>query len=114
MLEILCVAFAVYFESRGEPTAGQYAVASVVWNRKDHLLWPNNACQVVAQKNQFESYPFDITKITDEDAFVAAMAAASYTASEPLEDVLFFESHQNRFKYKFLFTIGNHDFYTIR
>jgi len=116
MLEILCVAFAVYFEARGEPAAGRDAVASVVWNRVDHPEWPNNACSVVSQFNQFETYPFDIAKITDEDAFVAAMATASYTADEPTEHVLFFESHPTSkfLNYKYLYTIGNHDFYTLK
>ena len=34
---ILCLALTVYHESRGEPQAGQYAVAEVVMNRSTEL-----------------------------------------------------------------------------
>lgn len=48
---ILCVALAVYKESRGEPILGQKAVAAVVWNRS--IQKGKDACQVVTEKGQF-------------------------------------------------------------
>lgn len=44
-----CLAEAVYFESRGEPLAGQIGVAEVVLNRVDSPLYPNSICGVTRQ-----------------------------------------------------------------
>ena len=46
---LMCVAIAVYFEARGEPTAGQLAVAHVIHNRIEDPRYPDNACDVVKQ-----------------------------------------------------------------
>ncbi|NDH02271.1 MAG: cell wall hydrolase, partial [Marivivens sp.] len=43
---LVCIAMAVYFEARGEPIAGQLAVAQVVLNRVDDDRHPDNACDV--------------------------------------------------------------------
>ncbi len=51
--ELQCLAGAVYFESRGEPLAGQLAVAKVVINRSDDSRWPSSYCGVVYQRAQF-------------------------------------------------------------
>jgi spore germination cell wall hydrolase CwlJ-like protein len=47
--ELECLALNVYFESRGEPAAGQYAVASVTLNRVMHPTFPDSICAVVMQ-----------------------------------------------------------------
>jgi spore germination cell wall hydrolase CwlJ-like protein len=47
--ELECLALNVYFESRGEPMAGQYAVASVTLNRVMHPTFPDSICGVVMQ-----------------------------------------------------------------
>lgn len=47
--EFECLALNVYFESRGEPLAGQYAVAAVTLNRVVHSAFPDSICQVVMQ-----------------------------------------------------------------
>lgn len=44
-----CLAEAVYFESRGEPLAGQIAVAEVVLNRVDSVAYPRSVCGVTRQ-----------------------------------------------------------------
>ncbi|MEL7199371.1 MAG: cell wall hydrolase [Pseudomonadota bacterium] len=51
--EMRCLAGAVYFESRGEPLAGQLAVASVVINRSEDRRFPASYCGVVYQRAQF-------------------------------------------------------------
>ena len=48
-----CLATAVYFESNGEPLAGQLAVARVVMNRAASGQYPTSWCGVVKQKAQF-------------------------------------------------------------
>src|SRR5438034_1533734 len=48
---LTCLARNVYFEARGEPAAGQYAVAEVTMNRKASRRFPRTVCAVVYQKN---------------------------------------------------------------
>ena len=51
--EMRCLAGAVYFEARGEPLAGQLAVAQVIVNRTEDGRFPRSYCGVVAQPGQF-------------------------------------------------------------
>lgn len=51
--DMQCLAGAVYFESRGEPLAGQLAVANVVINRSEDRRFPASYCGVVYQRAQF-------------------------------------------------------------
>jgi len=44
-----CLAEAIYYEARGEPIAGQIAVAQVVLNRALGGSWPKSICQVTQQ-----------------------------------------------------------------
>jgi N-acetylmuramoyl-L-alanine amidase len=48
---VMCLALNVYFEARGEPEAGQYAVAEVTMNRVASPYYPDTVCEVVYQKN---------------------------------------------------------------
>jgi N-acetylmuramoyl-L-alanine amidase len=48
---LTCLARNVYFEARGEPLDGQYAVAEVTMNRKASPRYPDTVCEVVHQKN---------------------------------------------------------------
>jgi N-acetylmuramoyl-L-alanine amidase len=47
--ELECLALNVYFEARGEPLAGKYAVAAVTLNRVAHPNFPESICDVVRQ-----------------------------------------------------------------
>ena len=49
--QLTCLALNVYFEARGEPRAGQLAVAEVTMNRVASPHYPNTICEVVFQKN---------------------------------------------------------------
>ncbi|TRD11347.1 cell wall hydrolase [Erythrobacter insulae] len=51
--QMRCLAGAVYFESRGEPLAGQLAVAQVIINRAEDRRFPASYCGVVYQRSQF-------------------------------------------------------------
>src|SRR5438128_3638104 len=48
---LTCLARNVYFEARGEPAAGQYAVAEVTMNRYASGRYADTVCGVVYQKN---------------------------------------------------------------
>ena len=54
--ELFCLALAVYFEARNQPTAGQVAVAQVVMNRVYDARFPNTVCEVVKDPWQFSFY----------------------------------------------------------
>lgn len=51
--QMRCLAGAIYFEARGEPLAGQLAVAEVVVNRAASGKFPASYCGVVTQRSQF-------------------------------------------------------------
>ena len=57
MSQLMCVALAIYFEARGEPDAGQIAVAHVVRNRIEDPRYPDNACDVVKQGYYWNGNP---------------------------------------------------------
>lgn len=45
--QLYCLALNIYFESRGEPIQGQFAVADVTLNRVESTVYPNTICDVV-------------------------------------------------------------------
>ena len=47
LYEIMCIAVAIYWEARGEPLAGRFAVAEVIMNRTHDPRYPDDACGVV-------------------------------------------------------------------
>ena len=49
-LNLDCLARNVYYEARGEPAAGQYAVAEVTMNRAASSRYPDSVCAVVHEK----------------------------------------------------------------
>ncbi len=49
--QLTCLALNIYHEARGEPKAGQYAVAEVTMNRVASPRYPNTICEVVYQQN---------------------------------------------------------------
>ena len=46
-VDVACLAQNVYYEARGEPLAGQYAVAEVTMNRVAAASFPDTVCGVV-------------------------------------------------------------------
>jgi N-acetylmuramoyl-L-alanine amidase len=48
---LLCMSLNIFFEARGEPVIGQYAVAEVTMNRADGD--PSKVCEVVLKPRQF-------------------------------------------------------------
>lgn len=48
-----CLAGAIFFEAKGEPLAGQLAVADVILNRARSGRFPADICEVVTQRGQF-------------------------------------------------------------
>lgn len=70
---IMCLALNVHFESRGEPHAGQLAVAHVTLNRARERRM--RVCDVVFEPGQF-SWTIDDPKVTDEAAWRRSLSVA--------------------------------------
>lgn len=51
--QVECLATGIYFESKGEPLAGQLAVGEVIANRADSGRFPSSYCGVLTQRGQF-------------------------------------------------------------
>ena len=72
-----CLATSVYFESKGEPLAGQLAVAQTILNRASSGRFADSVCGVVRQPGQF---PFlhgnDMPAVPHSDAWSHAVAIA--------------------------------------
>lgn len=79
---IMCLATAIYFEARGEPLEGKYAVAEVVINRTLDERFPDNACAVIHEekvpgKCQFSFACDGDLIIREPEAFATATAIAT-------------------------------------
>ncbi|HEV2746786.1 MAG TPA: cell wall hydrolase [Allosphingosinicella sp.] len=117
--ELACLAGAVYFESKGEPLAGQLAVAEVIINRSKSGRFPASLCGVVKQKSQFSFVRRGhIPAIPDNAAWRKAVAIA-HIAQQDLADsegseALFFHAAYVRPGWRGLTrvaSVGNHIFY---
>ena len=55
-VQAICMALNIYYESRSDNLAGQYAVADVVLNRVQDSRYPNTICDVIQQGPVRESW----------------------------------------------------------
>jgi spore germination cell wall hydrolase CwlJ-like protein len=53
--ELSCLARGIYFEARGEPVRGQFAVGRVILNRVNSPAYPDTVCGVVYQNAHREN-----------------------------------------------------------
>jgi spore germination cell wall hydrolase CwlJ-like protein len=89
MRELNCLATAIYFEARGEPVAGQVAVAQVVLNRMRSGRYPGTICGVVYQNWQMRNrcqFSFACDGKSDIPKEAAAWNRARDIAAEALRD----------------------------
>lgn len=113
MTGLECVALAVYLESRGEPAAGQLAVASVVWNRTENHKWPKEPCEVVKQKKQFAFLSKSKTEafLKDPNRFISIAESARVRRTT---HATYFMRHDAAWRpknRKLIMKIGDHLFY---
>lgn len=74
--ETMCLAKNIYYESRGEPQAGQVLVGQVTMNRVVDSNFPATICEVVYQPYQF-SWTLDSNRqVTDGAAWIRSYAIA--------------------------------------
>lgn len=110
-----CLAMSIYYEARGEPKAGQYAVADVVLNRVEDQRFPDTICDVIKQKNQFHWKK--VLPKPNENWFLAAVIAKDILSNEThrgiTDGAIFFQKSARVPPYADERTkkIGNHNFF---
>ena len=114
-----CLASAVYFESNGEPLAGQLAVAEVIINRARSGRFADTLCGVITQRSQFSFVRAGRIPAPPRqseawrNAVAIAHIALDDRADSPVSDALFFHARyvNPRWRLQRLAAVGNHIFY---
>lgn len=83
-----CMALTIYHEARGEPLSAQLGVGYVVLSRKRDRRWPDDICEVVYQKKQWE-WTFDNLPdlVFEKKAFEKALAVATIVLHHEFPDI---------------------------
>jgi spore germination cell wall hydrolase CwlJ-like protein len=127
--DLACLARNIYHEARGEPLAGQYAVAEVTLNRVASSRFPDTVCEVVFEQRwdwirkrhvgAFSWTELDSRHQGDSEAFKHARKIAEQVYKKQVkprvDDALFYHAtsiHPSwaRTKHK-VASIGRHIFY---
>jgi spore germination cell wall hydrolase CwlJ-like protein len=116
--ELNCIAVGVYFEAKGEPLAGQLAVAHTIINRTRSGRFPASACSVLTQRGQFSFVRRGVVPDASGRAgWRTAVAVAKVAASELWDSAapkaLFFHARHvsPRWRMTRVAAVGNHIFY---
>ena len=117
--EAECLARAVYWESNGEPLAGQLAVAEVIINRSRSGRFPSSICGVVRQRGQFSFVRGGNIPAPPRNSGWRNAVGVSHVAIQDLADsgasrALFFHARRVSPGWRNLTrvaTVGNHVFY---
>ena len=116
--ELHCLAVGVYYESKGEPLAGQLAVAEVILNRAASGRFARSVCGVLKQRGQFSFVRGGVLPTPPNNAqWRKAMAVAQVAQKDlwdsPVDNALYFHARyvSPRWKRARVGTVGNHIFY---
>jgi spore germination cell wall hydrolase CwlJ-like protein len=117
--ELECLATGIYFESKGEPLAGQLAVGQVIANRAESGRFASTYCGVLLQRGQFSfihgrSLPHvSHSKRQWQTAVAIAKIVDQDLKESKVGDALFFHARYVRpsWHLKRVASIGNHIFY---
>lgn len=116
--ELNCLATGVYFEAKGEPLAGQLAVAQVILDRTTSGRFPRTVCSVLTQHGQFSfvhggRLPTPPANAAWRKAMAVALVARKDLWDSPVDGALYFHARYVRpgWNRPRVGTIGNHVFY---
>ena len=116
--QALCLASAVYFESKGEPLDGQLAVAQVILNRVEDGRFGPSICAVVKAPRQFSfvrggALPMPSNGVQWATARAIALIAISGSWPEIVPDATHFHATRVNpgWKLRRVATVGQHVFY---
>lgn len=129
-IDLHCLAENVYFEARGEPLQGQYAVAEVTMNRLASRYFPNTLCEVVHDTRwdslrrrltaHFSWTALEISKKPMGPAWDQALEVAAavydgnYTPVMPADALFYHATYVRPYwakRERVIARIGNHVFY---
>jgi spore germination cell wall hydrolase CwlJ-like protein len=117
--ETECLARAVYYESKGEPLAGQLTVAEVIINRAESGRFASTLCGVVRQRGQFSFVRGGVIPVPPRasrdwrTAVAIAQIANRDLADGAASGALFFHARHVSpgWRRTRVATVGNHVFY---
>lgn len=117
--DLHCLAGTIYFESKGEPLAGQLAVAQVILNRVRSGRFGKTLCSVVTQRGQFSfvrggTMPsVGLERAAYRTAVAVAKVAIDDLWESPVPNALFFHARRVSpgWRLKRVASVGNHVFY---
>jgi cell wall hydrolase len=118
--ELECLATGVYFESKGEPLAGQLAVGKVIANRANSGgRFPSTYCGVLFQRSQFSFiHGHSLPRVARSNRMWQTAVAIAKIVDRDLKDsaadnALFFHARyvSPSWHLKRVASIGNHIFY---
>lgn len=116
--ELSCLAAGVFFESHGEPLAGQLAVAHTILNRAHSGRFARSACGVLTQPGQFSFVRGGVVPSGEgragwQTAIAVAKVALRDLWESPAEGALYFHARRVApgWRMQRVATIGNHVFY---
>lgn len=116
--ELECLAIGVYYESKGEPLAGQLAVAQVILNRVESGRYPQTVCAVLTQRGQFSfvrggRLPSPPNNPAWRRALAVAQVAQRDLWESPVGEALYFHANyvSPNWRRTRVASIGNHIFY---
>lgn len=117
--ELRCLASGVFFESKGEPLAGQLAVAQTILNRTKSGRFPKTICSVLTQRGQFSFVRGGVVPSAEgRNGWKTAVAVAKVAHQDlwdagAADDALFFHARRVSpgWQKTRLAAIGNHVFY---
>jgi spore germination cell wall hydrolase CwlJ-like protein len=118
--ELECLATGIYFESKGEPLAGQLAVGKVIANRANSGgRFPSTYCGVLFQRGQFSFvHGRSLPKVAHSNRHWQTAVAIAKIVDQDLKDsaaenALFFHARyvSPSWHLKRVASIGNHIFY---
>lgn len=119
------LARSIYFEARGEPIAGQVAVAMTIFNRVQNHRFPDSVPEVVREHKQFSWYsdgysnrPEDHDPRAWQEVVRLTRALVSSRVKDPTNGALFYHAEYVNPRWserlRRLATIGKHHFYAGR
>ena len=89
--EIMCLAYNIYYEARGESKKGQIAVGNVTMNRARSKNYPNSVCAVVTQKHkntcQFSWFCMKKLPVIREEMFAEIRDLAKRIYTGEIKDI---------------------------
>jgi spore germination cell wall hydrolase CwlJ-like protein len=117
--ELECLAGTIYYESKGEPLAGQLAVANVVINRTKSGRYPHTICEAVTQRGQFSFVrgghvpTISSSNAAYRTAIAVAQVAINAEWQSPAPQAMFFHARRVApgWSRTQVASIGNHVFY---